>query len=368
MTPDKAAVRERLDEIEDPALGVSIVSLGLLRDIRITPTTITLSLALNAPYAPEERLIVDRVHAELADFDRIIRIQAAADPKPEPSAGCLRGVRNVIGITAGTSGVTKPAVTVNVVRELASRGARVGILNADTAAPAARRLLGVTAEPEVDDTGRLLPPHRDGIKVLDAATVFDLHRSTATSGLLLRRVLAGLLHDVEWRPLDYLFVDLAPGLDEATLEFLETAPILGSVVVTSRDPGAIDETRRCLTTLRDRDLPVLGVAETALTETDCPARETLPRAGTGVELASAVEVPFLESLPIDPCRRSPLLDREPPDEVAAAMAALTDAITNEVGRRRRQAAAHTKHYETDLVPNGKLAKADDSDQIESVQS
>lgn len=369
MKSNKIAVRERLATVEDPGLDTSIVELGLVTDIQNTPETIRLSLALNAPYAPEERRIVDRIHTELAELDRSVHIHAAPESQPIPAARRPEGVRNVVGVTSGTTGVGKTTVTVNAALELAARGARVGILDADVPAPTVRRILGVADVPELDRAGVLLPPQREGITVLSVADVVGPDGSTTLSGPLLERLLAGLVHDVEWRPLDYLFIELPSGVDDATLGLLQTGPVIASIVVTSREPFAVAANRRFLARMYDHQLPVLGVVETSRPESDdSPSRG--PRIENGRDLASAVGVPFLESLPVDPCDRSLRGgdDLSSDDEMTAAVARLVDRITNEVGRRQRQAVARSAGRNVSRKSNQHPTAEDDRQRIGSIHS
>ncbi len=52
MTVSESQLRERLRTVEDPALGIDIVSLGLVTDIRIADGVANITLAFNAPMRP----------------------------------------------------------------------------------------------------------------------------------------------------------------------------------------------------------------------------------------------------------------------------------------------------------------------------
>lgn len=368
MTPTETAVRDRLAEVADPGLDAPIDNLGLVRDVRITPERIVVALALNAPFAPEERRIVDRVHAALADLDRPVRVEAASLPTNSASGECPRGVSNVVGVINGTAGAGKSQVTVAAATELAARGARVGILDADPTVSASSRLLGVTATPEVDETGQVLPPDPGGIKVLSVGDVLGCGGITVAQSSLHRRLLTGFLRDVAWRPLDYLFVELPSGVDDATLALPETDPIVGNVVVTSANALAVDETHRYLSKLRERAASVLGVVETRPADDD--GESNRPRPGRSAEPAAAVGEPVLESLPLDPSARRLSAEGDPPREESsgAATAALADALTNEVGRRQRRAVAREAGGHSEGGPDGSLSVGDESHGVGSVRS
>lgn len=63
LTPE--AVRERLRPLTDPEIGISIVDLGLIRNIAVTPgesgATVEVTMTLTSPFCPEGPEIVAAV-------------------------------------------------------------------------------------------------------------------------------------------------------------------------------------------------------------------------------------------------------------------------------------------------------------------
>lgn len=58
--PDKVqAAREKLSEVVDPEIGMSIIQLGLVRDIRIEDNVAHLKMILTTPFCPYGPAMVD---------------------------------------------------------------------------------------------------------------------------------------------------------------------------------------------------------------------------------------------------------------------------------------------------------------------
>jgi len=332
MTIHEPTVLERLDAVDDPALGGSLVDLGLIRGVRVDAATIRVTAALRAPYAPDERLIQHRIRTELADLEREVRIYAGGTGGP----GVLRHA-NAVVVTAGNRGVGQTTVAVNAAAELAGRGARVGVLDADGDGPSAAELVGLPADRRRDAAERSVPLEADGLKVLSADWFRTDRRSTARKqpedGLL-----TALVRDVEWRPLDYLFVTLPPGGEAGS--FVEAVDAAGAVVATTAMPDGSDEVIPTVSTLAEHDVPVLGIVGTVRSFQrsigDRPADVT-----GGAALAAAVDRRYLGSLPVDRKLRggsdSDSVAADADGRTRAAYAAFVDAVTNEVGKRQRRA-------------------------------
>jgi hypothetical protein len=85
------------------------------------------------------------------------------------------GIKRVIGITSGKGGVGKSTVAVLLAQSLASRGLKVGVLDADLTGPSLPRLLGIDTFRAESDGKRLYPViNEEGIKVL-SINLFSEH-------------------------------------------------------------------------------------------------------------------------------------------------------------------------------------------------
>ncbi|RJX49674.1 Mrp/NBP35 family ATP-binding protein [Halonotius pteroides] len=347
MNPDE--VRSRLSSVEDPDLDDDIISLGLVNAIDVDAETIRLSLALGAPYAPNESQIADRVRAAVADIDREIELTAAMPPGLHTDEEVLPNIQNIIAVASGKGGVGKSTVSVNLAAGLAKRGARVGLFDTDIYGPNVPRMVDSEDAPEATDDKTLIPPEQYGLKLMSMDFLVGPDDPVIWRGPMVHKMLTQLVEDVEWGQLDYLVVDLPPGTGDTQLTVLQTLPLTGAVIVTTPQEVAIDDAVKGLRMFGEHETPVLGIVEnmSSFRCPDCGGSHDIFGSGGGKEFADEENLPFLGAIPLDPAIRAGGDGGEPivrsDGETATAFQAMTKRVANNIGIvRRQQANTHAK--------------------------
>lgn len=67
----KEKIKEALREVEDPELGVDIVSLGFIYDIEVDGSKVEIGMTLTTPGCPMSRVLVGRVEDKVKELDGI---------------------------------------------------------------------------------------------------------------------------------------------------------------------------------------------------------------------------------------------------------------------------------------------------------
>ena len=347
---DERAVLDRLEEVLDPDLGDDIVSLGLVNAVEIDESegTIRLSLALGAPFSPNESTIASEVREAFADTDYEIDLTAKIPDAYRPENDVLPGVKNIIAVASGKGGVGKSTIAVNLATGLAALGARVGLFDTDVYGPNVPRMIAAEEQPQATAEETIIPPEKHGVKLMSMDFLVGEDDPVIWRGPMVHQLLTQLVDDVEWGALDYLVLDLPPGTGDTQLTILQTLPLTGAVIVTTPPQVALDDANKGLQMFGSHETNVLGIVEnmSGFRCPDCGSSHDIFGSGGGKTLAEKENLPFLGGIPLDPAVQSggdvpPIVLGE--GDTASAFRTLTESVANNVGIVHRRTVAETQN-------------------------
>jgi Mrp family chromosome partitioning ATPase len=214
-------------------------------------------------------------------------------------------IKHKIIVTSGKGGVGKSTVSSNIAMLLSMRGYEVGLLDADIHGPNIPKMFHIEdAVLRGDNEGIMpviVPPH---LKVMSMAfLVQNSDEPIIWRGPLKMGALRQFLADVRWGELDFLIIDLPPGTGDEPLTIMQLLPEAdGSVVVTTPQDVALQNSRKSIGLSRKLNIPVLGIIEnmSGLTCPHCGKEIDLFKIGGGEKAAIELDVPFLGRIPLDP--------------------------------------------------------------------
>ncbi len=245
----------------------------------------------------------------------------------------LENVRNIIAVASGKGGVGKSTVSVNLALALVAEGASVGLLDADIYGPSQPQMLGLAGKAPASDDGKTMHPlEGHGVQVMSIGFLVDPDQPMIWRGPMVTSALNQLLHQTNWRDLDYLIVDMPPGTGDIQLSLSQQVPVSGAVIVTTPQNIATLDARKGLAMFRKVSVPILGVIENMSTHicSECGHEEPIFGTGGGATMSRDFEVDLLAQLPLDAEIREqtdsghPTVVSDP--ESAAALAYRTAAI------------------------------------------
>lgn len=222
-------------------------------------------------------------------------------PQPDAPKMPIPGVRNLITIGSGKGGVGKTTVSVNLAIALASLGYKVGLLDADVYGPNVPLMMGIQDTPYAVE-GRIQPIEQHGVKLMSMGFLNPGDKPLIWRGPMLHSVMQQFLRQVEWGDLDFLLVDLPPGTGDVALSLIQSAPISGSIVVTTPSEVSLEDGRKAVLMFRQVKVELLGIVENMsfLLIPETGQRVDVFGMGGGKRTAEAMGVPFLGELPLDP--------------------------------------------------------------------
>ncbi len=325
-----------LSKVQEPELHRDLVTLNMIKDLKINGDKATFTIVLTTPACPLRARIESEARQAVLGVPGIKKVDIKMEANV-PTDGRSRGlmslpIRNAIAVGSGKGGVGKSTVAVNVAVALAKSGARVGLLDADIYGPNVPTMMGIERLP-VPKADKLVPAEAFGVKVMSIGFMVKPDQPLIWRGPMLHSAIRQFLTDVEWGELDYLVVDLPPGTGDAALSLAQSLPLSGGVIVTLPQQVSLEDARRGLEMFRQLDVPLLGVVENmSFLELPDGTRMDIFGTGGGKALADAANVPFLGTIPIDPSVRvggdtgNPIVVSNPQSPVAKALTAVAEDL------------------------------------------
>ncbi|MGN7203505.1 Mrp/NBP35 family ATP-binding protein [Pedobacter sp. SAFR-022] len=300
-----------LRNVEDPDLKKDLVTLNMIKDLKIEDKNISFTLELTTPACPMKDMLKNactNAIKHFVDASANISINITSRVTKPMDTSQLNNIKNIILVSSGKGGVGKSTVASNLAIALGADGAKVGLIDADIYGPSVPTMFGlIDAKPNARETADgktlILPIEKYGIKLLSLGFFADPNQPVPWRGPMASNAIKQLFNDADWGELDYLVVDLPPGTGDIHITITQSFPIAGAVIVTTPQKVALADTRKGLQMFRmpGINIPILGVIENMayFTPAELPDNKyyIFGRNG-GKALASGFEVPFLGEIPI----------------------------------------------------------------------
>jgi len=325
MALDAQTALDALKKVMDPELRRDIVSLGMVKDLKVEGAAVSLKVELTTPACPLKETISRDVDAALrAAGAAKVDIAWGAQVRSAPgvaAAALTPGVKNIVLVGAGKGGVGKSTVALNIAVALSRLGAKVGILDADIYGPSLPLMTGTSARPNSKDGKRLDPLSAFGLKTMSIGFLIDPDQALVWRGPMVTGALIQLLRDVNWGELDYLILDLPPGTGDVPLTLAQNIRAAGVVLVSTPQDVALADVIRAKLMFDKVSIPVLGIVEN-MSSFVCPhcRQQTNIFDHGGVRAAAdKMGIRFLGEIPLD------LAIRQGGDEGKPVVAAQPDS-------------------------------------------
>jgi ATP-binding protein involved in chromosome partitioning len=330
QSPQYQAAMAALSKVNDPELHRDIVSLNMLRDLKIEDGVAHFTIVLTTPACPLKDVFVrDCREALIGKVEGITDVNITFDSKV-PTDKRLHGLldtkmRSIIAVSSGKGGVGKSTVSVNLAIALAQSGARVGLMDADILGPNIPMMVGLGfGKPRITEDKKLIPFEVHGIQVMSMGFLVEPGKPLVWRGPMLHGAIRQFFNDVAWDQVDYLIVDLPPGTGDAQLSLAQSVPLTGAIIVTQPQDVAVDDATKGLAMFEELNVPILGVVENM-------AGDFFGEGG-GEKLAQLRDVPFLGRIPLEAQVRiggdngSPIVESSPDSPAGKAFAELAQTV------------------------------------------
>ncbi|AFL94690.1 hypothetical protein CL1_0482 [Thermococcus cleftensis] len=209
------------------------------------------------------------------------------DPRVKGIEGRLEKVKRIIPVVSGKGGVGKSLVSTTLALVLAEKGYKVGLLDLDFHGASDHVILGFEPEEFPEEEYGVIPPTVHGIKFM-SIVYYSEDKPTPMRGMEISDALIELLAITRWDELDYLIIDMPPGLGDQFLDVLRFLRRGEFLVVATPSKLSMNVVGKLLTLLKERKHRVLGIVENLKLDDERNIEE----------LAKRFDVPYLTGIPL----------------------------------------------------------------------
>ena len=304
-------IEKALSTVNDPDLKQDLVTLKMIRDIKVWENKVSFTVVLTTPACPLKEKIrqdcVDAVALVIGDDVELEIFMTSSVTSTRDNTPLLPHVKNIIAISSGKGGVGKSTVTSNLAVALAMAGAKVGIIDADISGPSIPVMFNCEHEqPQVkvvNGKNLIIPLEQYGVKLLSIGFLTPPDSAVVWRGPMASSALKQFISEAEWGELDYLLIDLPPGTSDIHLTLVQTVPVTGAIVVTTPQKVALADATKGLMMFKQPSInvPVLGIVENMayFTPEELPDNKYyIFGKGGGKNLSEKFNVPLLGQIPL----------------------------------------------------------------------
>jgi len=231
------------------------------------------------------------------------RYHSEVAPNPFAKKLPIPNVGRIVLTTSCKGGVGKSTVALNTAIALAKAGHRVGLLDADVYGPSIPTMTNTNGMPlQMTQDEKFLPVYAHGIETVSVGNAVGKESALMWKGPLIGGLIGQLMKQSQWSTLDYLIVDTPPGTGDVQMALYDSAPIDGSLIVTSPQNVAMADVIRNVDMFNKMKIPVLGVVQN-MDGFVCPCCKEVTKIFDGKlaeEMAKKNNYEMLASIPIDP--------------------------------------------------------------------
>ncbi len=342
-------ILDKLSRIIDPDLHKDIVSLGFIKNLKITEDDMVLfNIELTTPACPVREEFRKAAVAAVQELDWVsdvdVTLTARRQSEHKRATGGLKQVRKIIGVSSCKGGVGKSTVATNLAFALQAQGAKVGIFDADIYGPSLPTMVDAEFDGLYNGPDNLIIPvqHSGGIKLMSFAYATPPGQSgpAIMRGPMVSQVVQQLLTTTNWGELDYLVIDLPPGTGDIQLTISQIVPMDASVMVTTPQKISFMDVVKGIQMFDKLSIPVVGVIENMshFICDNCDERHEIFGRGAMKEIVeqfgieNAFEIPIVPGIARQGDSGLPFVAAEPDSETTKVYESIAASIVREISR------------------------------------
>ena len=181
------------------------------------------------------------------------------DPRTSVINKRLSRISRIIAVSSGKGGVGKSMVATSLALTLAHNGCKVGLFDLDFTSPSTHIILNAQNTQLKEEKG-IIPPTVHGLEYM-SLVYFVGDNPTPLRGTDVSNALIELLAVTQWGALDFLVIDMPPGIGDAILDLVRLIKRIEFLIVTTPSLLAFETVKKQVRLLRELKMPIIGVME-----------------------------------------------------------------------------------------------------------
>jgi len=185
----------------------------------------------------------------------------------------MKNIKKIIAVSSGKGGVGKSLIASTLALTLARKGFRVGLFDLDFTSPSTHIILGIEDVHPKEEKG-IIPPEVHGVRYM-SIIYYSRDHAVPLRGFDVSNALIELLSITIWGKLDYLILDMPPGIGDVTLDLIRLIKNTQFLIVTTPSQLAFETVKKLVSLLETVKTSVIGVVENMkMTDSNEIRRET----------------------------------------------------------------------------------------------
>ena len=181
------------------------------------------------------------------------------DPRTSVINTRLSRISRIIAVSSGKGGVGKSMVATTLALTLAQSGCKVGLFDLDFTSPSTHIILGAQNVQPKEEKG-LIPPTVDGLEYM-SLVYFVGDNPAPLRGADVSNALIELLAVTQWGALDFLVIDMPPGIGDVILDVVRLVERIEFLIVTTPSLLAFETVKKQVALLCQLKMSIVGVIE-----------------------------------------------------------------------------------------------------------
>jgi ATP-binding protein involved in chromosome partitioning len=210
------------------------------------------------------------------------------DPRTTVIDDRIRRINRIVSVSSGKGGVGKSLVATTLSLMLARGGFKVGLFDLDFTSPSTHLIMGIKGVQPKEEKG-IIPPIVNGLKYM-SLIYFSGDQAAPLRGADVSNALIELLSVTQWGELDFLIIDMPPGISDAVLDLVRLIKRIEFLIVTTPSSLAFKTVKKQIRLLHDLHVPIIGVVENMKINKTTNIKKETKRIGAK----------YLAELPYDP--------------------------------------------------------------------